>query len=134
MTDSEIVKALECCNNNDIGSCDRCPLDYKNNNLENCEGKLHEAALALINRQKAEIYELQHKIASCNSEIEKLTEENTKLDGANVLLTVTLRNARAEAIKEFAERLKMCRRDSYYNDILPLGAIDNLVKEMTSQQ
>ena len=74
------------------------------------------------------------------AEIERLREENTALDGANVLLTVTLHNARTEAIKEFSERLKENEIDidvsygygrEHYTKAVATIVIDNLVKELT---
>ena len=48
LTDTEIVKALECCC---VSECDECPYDEQTA----CVEILKEGALALINRQKAEI-------------------------------------------------------------------------------
>lgn len=50
MTEAGIIKALECCKNDD---CDNCP-----NNFGNCYANLAGYALDLINRQKAEIERL----------------------------------------------------------------------------
>ena len=103
--------------------------------------------LRIINRQQAEIdilirkkETLRDEVAELQAEIERLREENTALDGANVLLTVTLQNARAEAIKEFAERLKENEIDidvsygfgrEHYTKAVATIVIDNLVKELT---
>ena len=93
--------------------CDECEL-YNiyggNPQVEGCE-KFVDADL--INRQKEQIEglisgqeTLQNYITKKDAEIERLQKENTELDGANILLTVTLKNAKSEAVKEFAERLK----------------------------
>ena len=64
MTDEQIIKALECCVNDDegvLGFCNNgCPLFGKN---ANCPEVLRKNALDLINRQKAEIerLEAQHR-------------------------------------------------------------------------
>lgn len=47
-----------------------------------------------------------NELQYAKEEIEKLQKENTELDGANILLTVTLQNAQSEARKELAEKLK----------------------------
>lgn len=78
--DDDVIKALECCR--DFGDCSLCP--YEEAHFEDepyCAEKMHTDALALISRQKREIERL-----------EKHTELYHEL--------------RAEAIKEFAERLK----------------------------
>lgn len=88
LPDSEIVKALECCNTEyEDYQCPHCPLLHKG-----CKKALVQNALDLINHLQAEN--------------ERLKKENTDLDGANILLVATLKNAQTEAYKEFAERLK----------------------------
>jgi hypothetical protein len=59
MTEKEIIKGLECCNNNSVCVCLGCPLNYRHNN--GCISYLTANALNLINRQKAEIEELTDK-------------------------------------------------------------------------
>ena len=116
-TDDEVIKALECCEEHKK-DCSVCPswLDCMSNDMP-----FLAAALALINRQKAEIerlrkYYFTHDYHECHN----------------------------EAIKEFAERLKatpvrfasitcfgnppiMGKKVLYVDD----NDIDNLVKEMT---
>ena len=117
-TDEEVIKALECCILRKQYRCEnrKCPLYYETTKYSDCTEMLVENALDLINRQKAEIERLRSQL-DCYEE----TSGN--------------KQAKAEAIKEFAERLK---RDAF----LPLGTyfveeiitakqIDNLVKEMT---
>lgn len=106
-TDDEIIRALECCSGN--GNCKDCPYDKTG-----CE--FEKDALDLINRQKAEIERLR-----------KYDEER------DIRLHARLKeNARAEAIKEFAERLKeqANRNDLIYYRVDDTD-IDKLVKEMT---
>jgi hypothetical protein len=120
-TDEEVIKALECCKR---GYCieGKCPLldwnDY--DDISRCTGTLATIALDLINRQKAEIDRFAG-IGKMYSEV------------------------RAEAIKEFAERLTnriMDKLDA--SDNAPDGDfyfitdvytdIDDLVKEMTEEK
>ena len=61
LTDSEIVKALECCSGK--GDCRSCP--YKNR--ENCTQDLKLETADLINRQKAEI----ERLWLCVNELKK---------------------------------------------------------------
>ena len=94
MTDNEIIKALECCYDLDSTAiCHQCPLHQ----TEECrDGYLGLQAYHLINRQKAEIERLRAKV-------EKRTQEKLALGGVYMQ---KLKTAKAEAIKEFAERLK----------------------------
>ena len=81
MTDNEIIKALECCINDD---CDNCP-----DTFGNCEHNAMRNALDLINRQQADIERLQ-KINDSFTDIGKLYSE-----------------VKAEVVKEFAYRLQV---------------------------
>lgn len=101
MTDTEIIEALECCKN-PIPMCDGCPVGSGGM----CFDLLKDYALDLINRQKAEIDRF--------ADIGKMYSE-----------------VRAEAIKEFAERLR-AKRGSH-GEIWG-ESIANLVKEMTEEQ
>lgn len=97
MTDNEIIKALECCNSNDVGSCNDCPLVLNNEDLENCEKRVRRETIDLINRQKAEI--------------EKLNVELVGMRGACESYKMHYDNAQAEI-----ERLK-AKNQSLYKEI-----------------
>ena len=118
MTDNEIIKALECCVDwCGTISCWACPL--KNTGCIHFY-KLKET-LDLINRQKAEIERLQKHIQE-GIDLAKQIPEMVAL-------------AQAEAIKEFAERLKE-EQEFFVNECedfvgyVAVSRIDNLVKEM----
>lgn len=66
MTDNEIIKALECCGDESgiNHACSKCP-KFKDND-DFCETALHNQALDLINRQKAEIERLGSRIFALN--------------------------------------------------------------------
>lgn len=111
-TDDEIVKAMWCCIND---KCIECPLSNQPK-VHGCM-KLTQNALDLIIRQKAEIESLKEAYA--------IYEETTGL-----------KLARAETIKEFAERVKKIVHEKSFDAIAMLriwGEIDNLVKEMTGE-
>ena len=116
MTDNEIIKALECCNDG-IVWCEECP--YHEND---CEMRLLIDTLDLINRQKAEnsnltshLTSLQNDLTSAKAEIERLnniTSASAISIMADIVIEVEkkkpkfIHEIKAEAIKEFAERLK----------------------------
>jgi hypothetical protein len=151
-TDDDVIKALECCKRPaNQTSCDDCPYQFSN---EKCSSKLIDDALALINRQKAEIESLNaihadaleslRLAAEANkdmqAEIERLKRE-AKIDESEIKCIRIHRDmARAEAIKEFAERLKAkeaihfckCGQPFVYTDLFN-GEIGNIVKEMTEK-
>ena len=89
MTDTEIMKALECCMSNSVSDCENCPRfnsPYKT--VDDCMCNLKVETLNLINRQKAEIERLQ-KESNQFADIGKMHSE-----------------IKADAIKEFAELVK----------------------------
>lgn len=71
MTDNEIIKALECCA---FGVCRDCP--FKDTA---CEKELDEYALALINRQKAEIEKLNISFEVIEREYDDMFAVNRNL-------------------------------------------------------
>jgi hypothetical protein len=126
MTDNEIIKALEYCQQQGITSeCERCKVK------RGCRATLIENALDLIERQKAEIEKLQVSTMVC--EQRDLIIRNSKLITLNwgnpIIVAI-----KSEAVREFAERLKAeIKSDLYGDDVIPRGTIDWLVKEMASQ-
>ena len=127
MTDNEIIKALECCSTGETyADCEKngCPL-YLGITM-GCkyidkENQLYSDALDLINRQKAEIETLK------GSTIVSTIMESQRIK----------REAKAEAYKEFAERLneKAQIADCFdsYNMVVGTHFIDNLLKEMVDE-
>ena len=134
MTDNEIIKALKCCSVHPM-KCKECP--YQGN--ECCTNAHRKDALDLINRQKAEIERLQKEC-----EITRAYIHNNGLEWGLISHLEFCKNQRAEARKEFAEKLKgkidisTC---GYSNEEIVSNivsnieyTIDNLVKEMESSE
>ena len=119
MTDNEIMKSVRCCADN---YCKGCSLQGKSN----CKNTLFSFAWNTMYNQKAEIERLTNKCDNCAG------CTDWKCDCAN---------ERANAIEEFAERLKKSIKGSiedawhgdgsgyYYADDV-LNDIDNLIEEM----
>ena len=128
MTDSEIIKALECCSTGETyADCEKngCPL-YLGITM-GCkyidkENQLYSDALSLINRQQAEIEKLK------GSTIVSNIMESQRIK----------REAKAEAYKEFAERLneeaQIADCFDSYNMVVGTHFIDNLLKEMVGEK
>jgi hypothetical protein len=120
MTDNEIIKALECCMD-EMGCKKGCPCfdpKAKGSNCTISKIGIEKIALDLINRQQAEIERLE-KVNDSFTDIGKLYSE-----------------VKAEAIKEFADRLKI----NYSKPLFAVGSynefireVDNLVKEMVGE-
>ena len=73
LKDNEIAKALECCK---TGDCDNSPFYGVK---EDCEVELPEEALDLINRQKAEIEELNIELIAMRGAANSYKAENEEL-------------------------------------------------------
>ena len=117
MTDNEIVEVLKLCTTQD-GSipCYDCP--RWNDDEQECEGIDYTATLDLINRQKAEIEKLK------GSTIVNNIMESQKIKKV----------AKAEAYKEFAEKLtSIGKRDGAY-DLVSVFEIAELLKEMVGEK
>ena len=131
MTDNEIIKAMQCVIGNDV-SCSECEYQ-KVLPFPSCRNMCAKNALDLINRQKAEILELQKRIINWRADMDYRPDE-----------------IKSEAIKEFAEELEYfvlnedievvepkCKDyESYINGANQFrhqikNGINNLVKEMT---
>lgn len=156
LKDEEIMKALECCSTKQLSKCLECKIT-KNG----CAEFLASQALDLINRQQVEIEKLkwekdhfEFKVDDLNGklekfkeyrdikngayerEIEKLRAENERLNGNLFTISNACMQRRNEAIKEFAERLKMkAYRDNGLNGflrsmVIDVNDIDNLLAEM----
>ena len=113
MTEYEIVKALECCSKHQNSCGKNCPLDSICSNVRDCLLNLSKNALDLINRQKAEILELQKRIINWRADMDYRPDE-----------------IKSEAIKEFAHFVI----DRSKNGVICTSDIPDLVKEMTEAE
>ena len=145
---NETKKALECCVN--AGNCVDCPLNRADIGAM-CIKQNMINALDLINRYEAEIERLQKayiKEQECFSiqslENERLKVECERLRNSGIRANsvedwITFCNKlRAEAIKEFAKRLKLKAIqkfdwNEYINEYIKVEDIDDLVKEMVGE-
>ena len=133
MTDNEIKKALECLMHD---NCDDCPYYHRDDCADRIKDptELSKYVLDLINRLQAENERLKadcDKIAEDYSNL--MIEKDELFDEAENLI----KSAKAEAIKEFAERLKekgiKVQGGSGFEGVTTMTTnvqIDNLVKEM----
>ena len=121
MTDNEIVKALEYCFTNDWNrtKCDKCKF-YTG--TTQCVEDLKSASIYLIKRQQAGIERLKCEMGKL---LPKDCAYTVQMEVSNKLET----QIRAEAVREFAERLKEKKRE-LDRFILYDEDIDNLAKEM----
>lgn len=111
MTDEQIMKAAGICRTPD--TCKGCP--YHELYTAGCVCALMKDVFDFINRREAKIKRLK-----------------TNIDGLNIFTTNYIKVIRLQAIKEFAELLKMeMRLDDDCKDYIPF--IDKLVKDMAEE-
>ena len=124
-TDKDIISSLEViattCN------CNECKIRSGKWGTCNCSETTANAALDLINRQKAEIKELKRK-----NEILSRNADNAFQDGLNECRELFEPEIKAEAYKEFAERLKAIASQGFWESDAYVGVeqIDDLLKEI----
>ena len=132
MTDNEIIKALECCINedNDFMVCGNkgCAfMECKMGKDRECQYYMMKSVLDLINRQKAEIERLQERdetaekiireqgspilylqdeVSRLNDRLEHWLDESNNKTIEIVKLHHKIQGAKAEAIKEVVEQLE----------------------------
>lgn len=151
-TDEEIISSLEViattCN------CNECKIRSGKWGTCNCSETTANAALDIINHQKLEIESLKSELS--NTRRKALLEAASKFAGhsnyhgdtilcklicmaegkdVGIAKPLDISEIKAEAIKEFAERLKEKSFQSFGNygitrDVVEVCDIDNLVKEM----
>lgn len=123
LTDEEIIRNYEWCTGCTSDRCRECTMDEEGF----CEEELQDLVLDLIKHQKSEIERLKGSTIVNNiMEIQRIKRE-----------------AKAEASKEFAERLKLhsyIMSDESQTGIINMysvvtvNRIDNLLKEMVGEK
>ena len=147
MTDTNIIHALQCCGVET--NCRNCPL-YKERSAK-CICTVLKNALDLIIRQQTELENLKIENQSLRSAANSLKmhyeEAQSEIEGLNILREYankrasdykTMRdkylNAKSEAIKDFAMKLKSISKflplTAISDSFVTVSDIDNLVKEM----
>ena len=123
MTDEQIIKNAEY---HKLGNCSRC--DYKNYG-SNCLHELLNDSIKMAKRLCEDVADLEEGYNDGIVCIRRYKAENK-------WLLQKLQQAKSEAIKDFAERLKeKLQWDvEFYNKIVFEDDIDDLVKEMTEEK
>ena len=125
MTESEIMKALECCSKVLAESCAECPLQK----VDCLKVNIEELALDLINRKNAEIERLKSHSGKC---IYLSDDETTEYCVEGICPKYkTEGEIRAEAIKEFIATLKSKKGiESFCGYRIFDWELDQIAKEM----
>lgn len=156
LTDEDVVEGLErCISTTTAEACEGCPFN-KQNLCDKDQWVLERYALDLIKRQKAENDSAKAKIEICAEVIERQDAEIKRVkecpkcvyeyDGEVTEYCIqglcsnfkTVEQIKAEAYKEFAEKLKdaamSCLKGGKYYKIITTRCIDTLLKEMVGEE
>ena len=141
MNSEDIKKALECCSNPRLSSCNNCP--YNNNGEFSCrDGEMYKDALNLITEQEKKIEQLteernryaetlaKYQIASDKeiaAQVKQLKTECTLLDDE-------LRNARQETINVLNELKAKSYVNDYCREVVEVEKIDELIAEVLNAE
>ena len=138
MNDNDVIRALECCISSMYKECQKCPL-YAD---PTCRRELQKDAVALINRQQAEIERLDSLATAKDIIIEDIQKRyNACFEKKSEIvqgMSCTINKAKSEARKDFAERvvteIPWYELDvSYHSAQFVNGWIINLSKEMEKE-
>lgn len=138
MTDSDIIKSFELCNDATCDGCQYVPMRDK----YICIETLHMDIASMLKRQQAEIEQLKAEKAEFETEVEKQYEQaradilgNVADGGASCHRCIA--EHKKNAVKDFAERLKAKAYKSceWWPILHAVDAkdIDELVAEMESE-
>ena len=140
-TDEEIIKAFDILNKFEFFGGQRAgrelwfnkPTDIQNKDIGDFLRDL-DFLKQFISRQNAEISALTSAVDNSTQEFLKLHDKYQDQRAEVAFWMDAAANAKKEAVKEFAEKLKKeCLFDRGY-EILQDGTIDHLVKEFTEEK
>lgn len=98
---------MECCLDISPSTCKNCPLFNVTNSTMVCSKIATKSAFDLINRLQANNEEKEDVIRYADKEIKRLNAEVKRLKEFIVETRRCDKEIKSEAVKEFAERLKM---------------------------
>lgn len=144
----DVMRALECCSDCNCPECPYVPKGDCHKGTMGCSEEMLKNALALLREKDAgiammaECIERQDKeIAQKDAEIERLKAYNKELDNLCDILHKKLdegyaefaNEERAEAITEFAERLRAELLEKDFYPVIVKNAIEKIAKEMKGE-
>jgi hypothetical protein len=125
LTDNEIIKALKHC--------------YEHKGCSDCLGSLDSENCILTKNTEEYIYPIINRLQAENEKLSKEVDRLSQVVLYNDSVTeMKVEEAKAEAYKEFADRLK--EKKARYNadnffviDYIPFKEIDNTLKELVGE-
>lgn len=104
-------------------------------NYNNPNGNEDPLYICVFRDSKRIVRKAEEEITRQQTEIERLKDYSSNLIAANTALSNEILEAKAEAYKEFAERLKENAITKFdWNEYIDIEEIDTLLKEMVSKE
>jgi hypothetical protein len=137
----DVMRALDICNAVEY-NCEDCPYFGTTKGNEGCSQFLMRDALALLRDKDARIAMMvecirrqDKELAENDAEIERLNKANQHFaELENGYIVTGYKNIRAEAITEFAERLKEAVKNIPWCDYHPVhNCIDQLAEKLKGE-
>ena len=120
MNTEDIKKALECCSNPRLSSCNNCP--YNNNGeFSCCDGEMCKDALNLITEQEKKIERLKDDYAK----LQKLFAQYQMASDKEIKAQV--KQAKIDVLNELKEKSYV---NEYCREVVEVEKIDELIKEL----
>ena len=107
LTDSDIVKALECCSSGDTNCCNKCPLDKECGVSIPIMEELMKYALDLINRLQAENEKNKDTIRLLQLALDQKRRKIVRLEEDNQELKEEVKNLEADNERLFRDNQKV---------------------------
>jgi hypothetical protein len=113
MTEEQIIKGLECCTTGNM--CEfECPYNDVKPDFYECTADLAKDSLALIKRQTSQISIYKKLLEKADQSICDLEKSNVRLEMMNAANVEAMSIARAEAIREYADKVTALVTQRYY--------------------
>ena len=130
MNENDVIKAIECCIQEDANICDVCPFYDKEKGCKDTGFDMLAYALEIIKNKDIELQAMRNAANSYKAEAEKLAKENEQFACIGLMYS----EVRSDVIKAFAKKLKnkMFSEDFLLCEPSEMAdLIDDTVDEMT---
>ena len=133
LTDEEIIQTLECCKDCCCKQCDEEPDFQEAINLINRQKAENEMLKKRISDKKHALFEQQEYTAELQQTLETKCDDCDNIRLSRPEYWKAIKAAKAEAYKEFAERLKNEKIAPPFSINCTINMVDNLLKEMVGE-
>lgn len=129
----DVMRAFELCNTPRCGVCKICPYHEFG---ASCHTKRNADALAILRERGALIEDYRQELGRARVALNDANAEIERLEALNSKLLEKQSKVSAEAIDEFAQRLKLQKTTAFGSQcgVVAFYEIDKIAKEMKGEQ